>query len=1247
MNENTFQVSGNFETLNLNLTEDMKIVNSKDNKELGNIFYNKENETFTYLGYNGNIRSNINKNIDNYSRNFSLIKNEKLDYEDIQNNFIKSRILKQTITKNPYDLFIINLESRNDRKKEISDELKDTNTFNLNFLNAIKHPKGWIGCGLSHLYLVKYAKIMNLPYIIVAEDDFQLKLSDEKTKHLLDILTSNSEDWDIFNGTPTFFHREKSVNFSNFLNEELNKFFVKSDWGLSTSFIIYNSKSYDKILSYPFRYNEIDTPIDIFICNNFSQIIYKDDIVGIQRKSYSDISKIKYKESYENYFYKYNEYIPKNLLSNKDITEYKHVYMYWTGKEYNLIKILRELAIIHSNHSKNYTFHLLTPGNIKDYIDVPKTFFDMIPAHQADYVRVNILYEKGGLWLDSDTIVMNDLQSIFNLFNTFDGFFILENNKKLCNGVFSSLPNTPLMKAWKEHIDNFILHKNPKKIKWLNLGSDWLNKKENKHLFQNYFIFKGLDNVYPVNWKNCVSEYIQSPFSNYSTIYRQFQPFIVLINSVYKKLEKHTLENMLTIERPIKYFLDTSYKTGLLNYNKKDFSVYLVPQGGLGNQLFQIATSYVYSLRNKKNFYISKIWDGLSNDRPSYWDSLLFNLKQNLINNEDIPNPCIVYKEKNFSHNEIPFISRDIKLEGYFQSEKYFMEYRDEILSLFSLHENMIPKIDMSDDTIKIAIHVRRGDYLKYPSIHITMTKEYYTKAKQIIEEKLGFVPNYYYFSDDIEYTKEMFKNDIKPTDKFISGYKDYEELYIMSQCNHFIIANSTFSWWGAYLSSKESEDSKMVICPNPWFGPKGPQDFQNIYCKKWIPLTSDTLKSIQIKNNNWKENCDVYYINLEHRTDRKEQIESELSKVFSSFERFNAIKHSNGAIGCGKSHIEILKKGLTSDKDYICIFEDDFIWELQSDDVKEKLDSIFTQDFNIVLLSYHYPVVSPKRLSEKKLGFFTNCQTTSGYIINKIFIPILLKNFEDCVSILETKNNKNMAIDQNWKSLQRFENKFYVTSPRLGKQRPSYSDIEKKEVSYGGTCFMGILSCEKYKDRRNKQDLKLCPFEYRYFIGNPELKEAIENKEEHIVYLPCKDDYASLPQKVHEMLKWIVSNYSQIDYIFKTDDDIRFNFLHLIENFQTISLKKFEYSGLAVNCKEYYSDYLQKKDPSEPLIKVPSTKYCPGGGYFISKKCINILIEDLLKENTVFEDQSVGYCLNKHDIYPVNIKLQNYSCFW
>jgi GR25 family glycosyltransferase involved in LPS biosynthesis len=671
------------------------------------------------------------------------------------------------------------------------------------------------------------------------------------------------------------------------------------------------------------------------------------------------------------------------------------------------------------------------------------------------------------------------------------------------------------------------------------------------------------------------------------------------------------------------------------------------PNGGLGNQLFQIANGYAYSLRYNKKFYICSSWKGINKDRPTYWDSCFKNLKQYLIASDKIGN-IRIYKEPKFSYSEIPNFNRHIIFEGYYQSSKYFEDYSEAIRNLFTLPEDLRPKDEIlsSKEVINVAIHIRRGDYLANPDFHIPVEKAHYENAKKMIEEKLGFRPNYCYFSDDINWAKENFKESISEKDKFISGYKDYEELYIMSLCDHFIIANSSFSWWAAWLSKTQKEEDKIVICPNPWFGSKGPLNFQDIYCDKWIPLIFDITKSINIKIN-WKENTDVYYINLENRTDRKEQIESELSKIFSSPKRFNAIKNSNGAIGCGKSHIEILKKGLTSDKDFICVFEDDFVWELQIEDVKEKIDSIFSENFNIVLLSYHYPVISPKKLSAKKLGFFENCQMASSYIIRKRFIPVLLDNFEKCIYSMEVKNKENTAIDQSWKSLQTFENKFFVSSPRLGKQKPSYSDIEKKEVSYGGTCFMGILSCNKYKERRDKQDLKLCPFEYRYFIGNPELTEAIEVKEEKTVYLPCKDDYEYLPSKVHEMLKWINKNYPHIDYIFKTDDDIKFNFINLLKNFKHITVKKFDYTGLLVKCKEHYNDYIKKKDPKFDLIKVPATKYCAGGGYFISKKCVDILILDLLKENTLLEDQSVGYCLNKHNIFPSGIKIRNYSCAW
>ena len=129
----TFEVYGNFETLNLKLKDDMKIEDIKNNKELGYIFYNILNETFTYLGYNGNIRSNINKSLDTYSRNFSLIKDDKLDYEDIQNKYIQSRILEKDTSFNPYNLFIINLEDRKDRKKEINEEFGEGGGLNAGY----------------------------------------------------------------------------------------------------------------------------------------------------------------------------------------------------------------------------------------------------------------------------------------------------------------------------------------------------------------------------------------------------------------------------------------------------------------------------------------------------------------------------------------------------------------------------------------------------------------------------------------------------------------------------------------------------------------------------------------------------------------------------------------------------------------------------------------------------------------------------------------------------------------------------------------------------------------------------------------------------------------------------------------------------------------------------------------------------------------------------------------------------------
>ena len=135
------------------------------------------------------------------------------------------------------------------------------------------------------------------------------------------------------------------------------------------------------------------------------------------------------------------------------MSDNRNVYLYWIGKEYKLISIFRDLIYLHSNDGIGYNVILITEKNIKEYIkDIPDYFNTLHPAHQADFVRVHVICDYGGIWLDSDTLVMNNLYSLFDLIENKNGFFIKENNKILWNGVFGSKKQTPLMIEWKNNL---------------------------------------------------------------------------------------------------------------------------------------------------------------------------------------------------------------------------------------------------------------------------------------------------------------------------------------------------------------------------------------------------------------------------------------------------------------------------------------------------------------------------------------------------------------------------------------------------------------------------------------------------------------------------------------------------------------------------------------------------------------------------------------------------------------------------
>lgn len=233
------------------------------------------------------------------------------------------------------------------------------------------------------------------------------------------------------------------------------------------------------------------------------------------------------------------------------------VFLYWTGYEYKLIKILRNLIYLHSQNGLKYKVILLTPENIRDYIsDLPNNFNSLISAHQADIARVFAIEKHGGIWLDSDTLVMNDMSELFKIINEKDGFFILEEGVFACNGVFGSKAGTPLMKYWKKLIIN-IINKKSKNYGWCDFGSGILKNinNSNKCVVNNYHILSGINDVYPVNWREAEKYFIKTSFDNYKQAVRHFQPLIILVNTVYKSVDHMNTEDIINIRSPLGYFL--------------------------------------------------------------------------------------------------------------------------------------------------------------------------------------------------------------------------------------------------------------------------------------------------------------------------------------------------------------------------------------------------------------------------------------------------------------------------------------------------------------------------------------------------------------------------------------------------------------------------------------------------------------------------------------------------------------------
>ena len=243
--------------------------------------------------------------------------------------------------------------------------------------------------------------------------------------------------------------------------------------------------------------------------------------------------------------------------------------------------------------------------------------------------------------------------------------------------------------------------------------------------------------------------------------------------------------------------------------------------GGLGNYLFQIAAGYTLAMRNYEDFAVdfSKA-TRVHKDINTYRDNILRKIKDNTSECEN------TYIEPKFSYTEITY-SKSLELKGYFQSEKYLN--RELILDLYSIDSKSYGRIFkeyLPFDNV-VSLHVRRGDYLDKIDRHPPTKLSYCKNAIDYFGSKYDF----YVMSDDIDWCKENLKGD---NIRFIEGEPDYIDLWLMTLCEHNIITNSSFSWWGSWLNQNKD---KTVIAPKKWFGKYKHLDSKDLYCDNWTVI--------------------------------------------------------------------------------------------------------------------------------------------------------------------------------------------------------------------------------------------------------------------------------------------------------------------------------------------------------------------------------------------------------------------------
>jgi hypothetical protein len=286
--------------------------------------------------------------------------------------------------------------------------------------------------------------------------------------------------------------------------------------------------------------------------------------------------------------------------------------------------------------------------------------------------------------------------------------------------------------------------------------------------------------------------------------------------------------------------------------------------GGLGNQMFQYACGRAVSIRNGGVLKLDKI--GLekipSGGTPRSYALGVFCIEESFASREEIKvmksgkrgklmsvlqgvglmgrKNCLFVEPHFHFDSDILKVGANAYLQGYWQTEKYFLDIQDVIRKEFVLKEEFsIDRLNIAreirEENWAVSLHIRRGDYVTNPganAFHGVCSLAYYAEAMRYVAGKIDR-PVFYIFSDDIAWVKENLASEYRMV--FVSNgiLKDYEELAFMSLCGHHIIANSSFSWWGAWLNPNPE---KIVVAPRRWFADES-VNTGDLIPKQWIRL--------------------------------------------------------------------------------------------------------------------------------------------------------------------------------------------------------------------------------------------------------------------------------------------------------------------------------------------------------------------------------------------------------------------------